>query len=127
MARPRKHDGVVYRRRDTRFWWIRYWDGAGHRREESTGTSDWKEAQQRLRARLQARDENVLDFVRKGERTTVRDWTAHFLEVYSVPPLRSEKTCESHQRAIKHLNAAFGDRKLTDLTADGIERFLRTR
>lgn len=45
MARPRKHDGVVYRRRGTQFWWIRYWDRAGVRREEPTGTADWKEAQ----------------------------------------------------------------------------------
>ena len=22
MARPRKHDGVVYRRKGTQFWWI---------------------------------------------------------------------------------------------------------
>jgi hypothetical protein len=25
MARPRKHDGVVYRRQGTQFWWMPYW------------------------------------------------------------------------------------------------------
>ena len=30
MARPKKHDGVLYRR--GRFWWMRYWDRDGTRR-----------------------------------------------------------------------------------------------
>lgn len=59
MARPRKHDGVVYCRKGTQFWWMRYWDSAGNRREEPTGTADWKEAHKKLRERLQARDDNV--------------------------------------------------------------------
>jgi len=127
MARPRKHDGVVYRRNQSQFWWMRYWDRAGQRREEPTRTADWKEAQQKLRERLQARDDNVLEIVHKGERTTVREWAELFLENYSKPPLRSEKTHESHQRAIKHLLQVFGSRKLTDLSADMIEGYLRTR
>jgi integrase len=127
MARPRKHDGVVYRRNESQFWWMRYWDREGQRREEPTRTADWKEAQQKLRERLQARDDNVLEIVHKGERTTVREWAELFLENYSKPPLRSDKTHESHQRAIKHLTQAFGSRKLTDLSADMIEGYLRTR
>ena len=35
MARPKKHDGVLYRR--GRFWWMRYRDRDGTRRLESTG------------------------------------------------------------------------------------------
>jgi integrase len=46
---------------------------------------------------------------------------------YSKPPLRSEKTSESHARACKHLNAALGSRKLTELSADIIEGYLRNR
>jgi integrase len=127
MARPRKHDGVLYRRKESQFWWMRYWDRAGQRREEPTRTADWKEAQQKLRERLQARDDNVLEIVRKGEHTTVREWTELFLENYSKPPMRSLKTHESHQRAVKHLVQAFGTRKLTELSADGIEGYLRHR
>ena len=91
MARPRKHDGVVYRRRGSQFWWIRYRDAQGKRHEESTGKSDWKEAQTKLRDRLQARDDNVLEIVHKGERTTFGEWAETFLENYSKPPLRSRK------------------------------------
>jgi integrase len=127
MARPRKHEGIVYRRKGTQFWWLRYWDRAGQRREEPARTSDWKEAQKKLRERLQARDDNVLEIVRKGEHTSVSEWAEMFLENHSKPPLRSRKTHESHQRAIKHLTQAFGSRKLTDLSADLIEGYLRAR
>ena len=56
MARPSKHDGVIYRRNDSNIWWMRYRDKAGRRRLESTQTEDWQEAQRCLRERLQARD-----------------------------------------------------------------------
>jgi hypothetical protein len=34
---------------------------------------------------------------------------------------------QSHQRAIKHVNAVFGDRTLTEVPADLIEGYLRQR
>jgi len=127
MARPRKYDGVVYRRTGTQTWWMRYWDGAGTRHEESTRTSDWKEAQKRLRERLQARDDNVLEIVRSGEHTTFREWATVFLDHHSKPPLRSAKTHESHQRAVKHLSRAIGSRTLTEISPGVIEGYLRAR
>jgi integrase len=127
MARPRKLDGVVYRRRGTQLWWIRYRDRTGKRRQEPTRTADWKEAQKKLRERLQARDDNVLEIVHKGEHTTLREWADLFLENYSKPPLRSRKTHESHQRAVGHLNQVFGTCMLTELSADRIEGYLRNR
>ena len=71
MARPRKHDGVVYRRRDSNTWWMRYRDRDGSRRLESTNTEDWSEAQKQLRARLDARDNNSLSTIRKGKQITL--------------------------------------------------------
>ena len=85
MARPSKHDGVVYRRSGTNFWWMRYRDRDGQRRQESTGTADWQEAQQKLRERLRARDENILEIVRKGEQLSFSEWADIFLESYSKP------------------------------------------
>ncbi len=61
----------LYRR--GRFWWMRYRDRDGTRRLESTGTADWQEAQTRLRQRLQARDENVLSLVRRGQQLTFNE------------------------------------------------------
>jgi integrase len=127
MARPRKHDGVVYRRKGTRFWWMRYWDRAGSRREEPTGTADWKEAHKKLRERLQARDDNVLDIVRKGEQLTFQQWAKLFLENYSKPPLRTPKTHEMNTRCVMHFTKAFGDQQLTELSSDAIEGYLRYR
>lgn len=127
MARPRKHDGVVFRRKGTQFWWIRYWDRTGTRRAEPTGTADWKEAQKKLRERLQARDDNVLEIVRKGEQLTLKHWAELFLENYSRPPLRTPKTHGANTRAVMHLINVFGDHKLADLSSDAIEGYLRYR
>jgi hypothetical protein len=123
MARPRKHDGFVFRRKGTQFWWIRYWDRTGTRRDEPTGTADWKEAQKKLRERLQARDENGLEIVRKGEQLTLQQWAELFLENYSKPPLRTPKTHEANTRAVMHLLKVFGGHKLADLSSDGIEGY----
>jgi integrase len=127
MPRSRKYDGVVYRRRDTLFWWIRYRDRSGARRRESTFTQDWQEAQQLLRERLQARDSNVLDVVRKGEKLSLEQWADFFLENYSKPPVRAEKTHQVNLRVAKHIKGAFGSRKLVEITADDIELYLRDR
>jgi hypothetical protein len=69
MPRTREHDGVVFRRKESRIWWIRYRDRNGTRRRESTFTADWDEAQKRLRDRLQSRDDNVLE-----ERRVLEFW-----------------------------------------------------
>ena len=127
MARPSKHDGVLYKREGTQFWWMRYRDGTGQRRQEPTGTSDWHEAQRKLRERLQARDDNILEIVRKGEQLLFKEWAEFFLEHYSKPPIRSPKTHQANKRAGKHLIQAFGQVKLADISADGIEEYLRHR
>jgi site-specific recombinase XerC len=49
------------------------------------------------------------------------------LENYSKPPIREPKTHEANLRAAKHLTFVFATRRLTDLTADDIELFLRDR
>src|SRR6202140_2935018 len=127
MPRARKYDGVVYRRPGTQIWWIRYRDRKGVARRESSLTADWQEASKRLRERLQARDHNLLEVVRKGESLAYEQWADFFLENYSKPPVRAEKTHEANERCTKHLKAAFGTSPLVDITADSIELYLRER
>ena len=127
MARPVEHDGVVYQRRGTSYWWMRYRERDGSLRRESTSTTDWHEAQKKLRERLQARDGNFLDIVRKGENLTFGQWADFFLETYSKPPVREFKTHEANLRAVKHLKGAFATRRLIDVTSDDIEHFLGER
>jgi len=78
LARPSKHDGVVYRRKDSNVWWMRYRDKTGRRRLESTNTTDWNEAQRQMRERLGARDNNTLDVIRKGKGLTFDEWAEFF-------------------------------------------------
>ena len=53
MARPVEHDGAVYQRKGTNFWWMRYRERDGSLRRESTSTTDWHEAQKCLRLNLE--------------------------------------------------------------------------
>ena len=126
-GRPIKHDGVVYSREDSRFLSICYWDKTGKRHRESTFTEDPDEASKKLRERLQARDGNILQDVRKGETLTVGELVDWYLENYSKPPIRELKTHIANQRAAKHLKNAFGNRRLVEVTADEIELYLRRR
>jgi len=64
-----------------------YRDRSGKRIRESTFTEDWQEAQRKLRERLQARDDKILDVVRKGEQLQFSDWVDFFWENYSRPPI----------------------------------------
>src|SRR5260370_15495796 len=94
MPRARKCDGVVYRRAGTEIWWIRYRDRKGIARRESSQTADWQEANKRLRERLQARDENLLEVVRKGETLAFGQWADFFLENYSK---KKSAHCPKHK------------------------------
>ena len=132
MARPSKHDGVVYKRNDGRILWMSYRDRSGKRIRESTFTENWDEAQRKLRERLQARDDRILDIVlRKGEHFRFADWAEFFSpsrENYSQPPIRAHRTHEANLlRCSAHLKKAFEDRNLGDLTADDVELYLRRR
>lgn len=127
MARPRKHDGVVYRRSDSNVWWMRYREKDGSRRLESTNTTDWDEAQRQLRERLAARDNNSLEVLRKGKQLTFNEWADFFLLNYSQPPIRATKTHEANENALKTLRPAFGTSKLVDIDATNIEMHLRNR
>jgi integrase len=127
MARPRKHDGVVYRRNDSNVWWMRYRDNTGRRRLESTNTVDWDEAQKALRERLAARDSNTLDVLRKGKQIYFDEWADHFLEHYSKPPIRTKATHVANQAALRTLRPAFGPLKMAEIDPPMIEEHLRRR
>src|SRR5512141_610685 len=115
MARPKKHDGVVYKRKETNVWWIRYRDRDGGRRMETTNTTDWDEAQMILRERLTARDTNTLAGIRRGKQTTFDDWADYFLDNYSAPPIRAKATHVANQAALRTLRPVFGPLTLADI------------
>ncbi len=106
---------------------MRYRDARGQRQFESTGSTDWQEANKKMRERLTARDQNVLEVVRRGEQLLFQDWADHFMQNYSQPPIREPKTHEANGRAMKHLIDSFTSKPLAALTADEIELYLRMR
>lgn len=57
---------------------MRYRDKSGRRRLESTHTDDWHVAQRHLRERLQSRDNNTLEVIRKGEQMLFSTWADFF-------------------------------------------------
>jgi integrase len=124
MGGPIEHDGGVFRRKGTKFLWMQYRERDGTRRRESTFTEDRDEANKKLRERLQARDGNILQIVRKGESFTFGEWTDWFLDNRSKPPFRQPKTHAANVRATNHLKGAFATRRLIDVTADEIEHYL---
>jgi integrase len=127
MSRPVEHDGVVYRREGSKFWWICYRDRTGSRQRESSFTEDWQQAHKMLRTRLEARDGNVLQIVRKGESLSFGEWADFFLENYSKPPVRQPGTHNANLRCVQHLTKAFATRRLIDVGPDEIELYLRER
>ena len=127
MSRPVKYDGVIYRRGGSKFLSMCYRDRTGKRQRESTFTEDWREANKMLRARLAARDGNVLQVVRKGESLSFGEWADFFLENYSKPPFRQPGTHSANLRCVQHLKTALATRRLIDVGADEIELYLRER
>ena len=73
---------------------------AVQRQFESTGTEDWGEAQQRLRQRLQARDENTLTVLRKGEPLKFDEWVQFFW--ITIPNRRCVRARRTLQPASGH-------------------------
>src|ERR1022692_879532 len=91
---------------------MRYRDKTGRRRLESTHTEDWQEAQCELRERLQARDNNTLHIVRRGEQLTFCEWADFFLENYSKPPICAAAPHVANKAALRTLIPMFGTRRL---------------
>jgi integrase len=127
MSRPVEHDGVVHRRKGTKFLQMRYRDKDGRRIRESTFTDDLQEAHKMLRARLQARDDNVLQVIRKGETLCFGELADSFLANYSKPPVRQPGTHMANLRCVQHLKKAFANRRLIDVGPDEIEQYLGER
>ena len=83
----------------------------GCRRLESTHTEDWQEAQRKLRERLQARDNNTLHIVHKGEQI---DFMNGWSFSWRTTPNRQFAQLRHTRliRAVEHLKPTFGAMRL---------------
>ena len=126
-GRPRKTAGTVYTRKKSAFFWVRYRDREGQIVKESTGTADQQDAERFLRDRADARDDGMLATVLSSKNLTFGEWANWFLESRSKPPFRSEKTHLQNLNAVKLLRPTFGNIRLSDITPEAIEAYLRRR
>ena len=68
-----------------------------------------------------ARDDRILEIVRKGEQLQFAESLDFFLENYSKPPIRARKTHEANQRAALHFKPTFGAKPVGEITTEDIE------
>ena len=127
MARPRRESGIVFLRKDSAFWWINYRNREGRRVQESTATTDRQEAERFLRKRLDARDDGSLSIFLTSKNLILGEWADWYLEMRSKPPFRSQKTHLMNLNAIKLIRPTFGSTRLSDITPEAIESYLKHR
>jgi len=102
----------VYKRHDSRFWWMAY-TVKGQQRCESTKTSS-----KELAKKIWKKREGEIALGRfqvgwPGERMTFTELSEEFFRLHSMT--LSVRSQENHQMFLKNLRAYFGDHKLTDI------------
>src|SRR2546422_3998156 len=72
MARPSKHDGVLYQRGGSRFWWMRYRDHSGTRRQPARPTG----TKRRRNCASACKPGTTMSWnvIRKGEQLLFKEW-----------------------------------------------------
>jgi integrase len=126
-GRPRIRGGKVYERSNSQYLWVRYRDRQGEIVKESSGTTDWDEAERFLRDRLDTRDEGRLATVLSGKTLTFNEWADWFLEKRSKPPYRSAKTHRDNLEVLKNLRPVFGRLRLSEISSEAIEEYIDER
>src|SRR5262245_17593748 len=117
MARSSK--GSLYRRPESRNWFIRFVvDGTAHR--ESSGTEDRAVALRRLRRRL--REVRTGTFRKPGDRITFERMHELLLENYRFKRNRTDPS-----RHVKRLAEMFGDMLGEEITEERIRAYARKR
>ena len=126
-GRPSKSGGAIYKRKNSEIWQVRYKDQKGETIRESAVTTDRQQAERFLRDRLDARDEGRLSTLLQSKQLTFNEWADWFLERRSKPPFRSAGNHQQNLNALKFLRPIFGDRSLSDITAEAVENYLADR
>ena len=117
--------------RESAIWWMRYRDqSADSDGLNQRGASNWEDANKKLRERLNARDQNVLEVIRKGEQLFVprNGRGGFFLQNYSQNRHSAkQRHIKPIRAALKHLNRFVRICCWATLRADEIDLYLRSR
>jgi len=114
----------LYKRQDSRFWWMAY-TVKGRQRCESTKTLSKELAKKILKKREAEIALGRFQVGWPGERTTFSELCEEFSRSHSST--LSAKSQENHQIFLTNLRAYFGDRKLTDIDERTVEEYRNYR
>lgn len=131
--RGRYGDGCVYQQRGRHIWWMAWYepirqpDGTvrGERRYESTGTDDKREAQRRLRAKLQlvgGRRPTVTD-PRKVSYEDLRQNLLDYCVAKSVRSLKTDAEGRPTLNTLPRLDRFFGGWRAREIQVAHLKRF----
>ncbi len=120
---PRRNIGEIIQR--GRIWYIRYYDGRGLRRLESSHSTDREDAEKQLRKRLSAKDAGVLPDAAAGK-LTLKEATDDVINDYLVNGRRSLEGVKRRTRL--HLLPFFGERRrMVSISTAEIRAFVAER
>ena len=114
----------LYKRKDSRFWWMDY-TAKGEQRCESTKTSSKDLAKKIWKKREAEIALGRFQIGWPGERMTFAEVCEEFLHSHSST--LSPKSQENHRIFGKHLRAYFGDRKLTEIDERAVVEYRNYR
>ena len=114
----------LYKRKDSRFWWMGY-TAKGEQRCESTKTSSKDLAKKIWKKREAEIALGRFQIGWPGERMTFAEVCEEFLHSHSST--LSPKSQENHRIFGKHLRAYFGDRKLTEIDERAVVEYRNYR
>ena len=123
MKGTKRNVGEIIKR--GRIYYIRYYDGKGRRRLETTKSTDRNEAEKSLRKRLSAKDAGVSPDAAIGK-LTLKEATDDLLNDYKVNGRRSLP--EVRRKVELHLLPYFGERRrMISITTADIRAFTAAR
>ena len=119
----RRNVGEIIQR--GRIYYIRYYDGRGRRRLETTKSTKREDAEKLLRKRLSAKDAGVLPEAAIGS-LTVKDATDDVIADYKTNERKSLRDVQS--KITLHLHPFFGERRrMSSITTAHIRTFITGR
>ncbi len=123
MKGTRRNVGEIIKR--GRIYYIRYYDGKGRRRLETTKSTDRNEAEKSLRKRLSAKDAGVLPEAAIGS-LTLKEATDDLIADYKTNGRKSLRDVRG--KISMHLHPFFGERRrMVSIGTPEIRRFIAER
>jgi len=123
MIRQRGN-GSIYRQPGCKTWTISYYTHNGRRVRESTGQTDYRAAQQKLRARLVAIDKGELIEPYRRQQLLVSELYEGLERHYRI---NGRKSLDVLTRRWKHLKSRFGDLPVRAVTHERLNQYVDQR